>query len=77
MLSLQACVFYWFTRNGSFLSYESRRCTDNAYELCVTDADGRERIERFVDEESMMVAEEALVRRLLADGWAGPHGWVL
>ena len=77
MLSLQARVFYWFTRNGAFLSYESRRCIDSVYELCITDADGHERIERFVDEDTMIAAEQALVRRLLDDGWAGPHGWVL
>jgi hypothetical protein len=47
------------------------------FELRVVEPDGLEKIEHFADATTLARRQQAVEERLAADGWTGPHGWLL
>jgi hypothetical protein len=70
-------VFWWFERAGVYTRYEILELGDGSYELRVFDPDGTEHVERFKNTDDLASRQRALEAQLRADGWTGPHGWVL
>jgi len=69
-------VFWWFERKGEFLRYEARPAGDG-FELCIVQADGTERVERFDDSAALARRQAEFERQIRREGWNGPHGWNL
>lgn len=69
-------MFWWFERNGQFLRYEIREA-EGVYELCIVDADGTERVERFEDSRELARRQAEFEGQIKVAGWTGPHGWNL
>jgi hypothetical protein len=70
-------MIWFFERKGEYVRCETRKADDGVYELVVTEADGRERVERFDDSMSLAKRQVDLERSLTAEGWTGPHGRVM
>jgi hypothetical protein len=70
-------VFWWFERRGEYVRCEARRAPDGRYELCVTDASGTERVERFDDSAALTHRQQEVEQTLAIEGWDGPHGWTV
>jgi hypothetical protein len=68
-------MFYWFKRGSESLRYEVREVSSIRFELTISGPDGIERVERFETADALHKRQVALERDLLAQGWAGPHGW--
>jgi hypothetical protein len=68
-------VFWWFERRGKYLRYEAREVSGGTYELCVIDAEGLERVERFADSSELAKRQVEFEREIALQGWTGPHGW--
>ena len=68
-------MFYWFKRGAESLRYESREVSPTRFELTIISADGIEHVEQFETAEALHDRQLALERKLLAEGWVGPHGW--
>ncbi len=69
-------MFWWFERNGAFLRFETRN-VPNGFELHVIQPDGSERVDRFDDSRQLSKRQADLEAALAADGWTGPHTWLL
>jgi hypothetical protein len=69
-------MFYGFTRGDDACQYEAREVSPIRFELRLT-AGGSERVEVFTTADALHQRQLALERELMADGWAGPHGWML
>ena len=69
-------MFWWFERNGAFLRFETRNVPDG-FELRIIQADGSDRVERFADSTQLAKRQTDLEATLAADGWTGPHTWLL
>lgn len=69
-------MIWFYERSGTFVRFETRDVPDRPgeYELVRIDADGREIVERFDDAEALLQRQLQLERRLVAEGWQGPHG---
>jgi hypothetical protein len=74
---IQQSVFWWFQRGSDYLRYESREIAEGEYELRVTQPDGSEQVERFVDSNDLTQRQRDFERALADEGWTGPHGWNL
>jgi hypothetical protein len=70
-------MFWWFERGGSYLRCEVLQLARDQFELRVVKADGTEQIEQFTDASELARRQHTVVAELAADGWSGPHGWVL
>jgi hypothetical protein len=70
-------MFWWFERNGQHVRVEVLQLNDGAYELRVIQADGSEQVEAFSDAGELARRQEEVQRALGAQGWTGPHGWVI
>jgi hypothetical protein len=70
-------MFWWFEREGTYRRCEILTVGDGAYELRLVDEDGEERIEQFSDTVALRDREQKVIADLAANGWSGPHGWVL
>ena len=71
-------MFWWFEREGVYTRYEVIELPEGAgYELKIIDPDGTEHVERFTDADELANRQRALEAELKAQGWTGPHGWVL
>jgi hypothetical protein len=70
-------VFWWFERSGQYLRYESRQLDGGRFELRVIDPDGTEHVETFQHSEELSKRQAEFERELAAEGWNGPHGWVV
>jgi hypothetical protein len=70
-------MIWFFERKGQYVRCETRKATDGAYELVITDADGAERVERFQESASLAKRQVELEHTLTAEGWTGPHGRVM
>lgn len=70
-------MIWFFERKGQYVRCETRKATDGAYELVITDADGAERVERFQESASLAKRQVELEHALTAEGWTGPHGRVM
>jgi hypothetical protein len=70
-------MFYWFTRGPELCRYEVREVSPTHYELAIIGPGGVERVERFDTADALHQRQVALERELIAQGWAGPHGWNL
>ena len=68
-------MFYWFKRGGESLRYEAREVSPSRFELRIIGPTGPETLEVFDTAEALHERQLALERELLAQGWAGPHGW--
>jgi len=68
-------MFYWFKRGAESLRYEAREVSPMRFELTIVGPDGIERVEHFESADELHRRQIALERELLAQGWAGPHGW--
>jgi hypothetical protein len=67
-------MFWWFERNGEFLSCGSRQAPDGTFDLWMVTPDGSEHLEHFVDAAALALRQTELERRLKSDGWSGPIG---
>ena len=70
-------MIWFFEKQGQYVRCETRKADDGVYELVVTEADGRERVERFDDSMSLAKRQVEIERSLTAQGWTGPHGRVM
>ena len=70
-------MFVWFEKSGTFLRYETRDLPNGGFQLCITDADGTERVETFEDSTALNKRQIDFERELNQKGWTGPHGWNL
>jgi hypothetical protein len=70
-------MFWWFERNGAYLRCEVLETPGGGYELRLVEPQGDERVERFADPDALARRQQAVERDLIADGWTGPHGWIL
>jgi hypothetical protein len=70
-------MFWWFERKGDYLRCEVLQLASDKYELRVIDETGAERIEEFADASELAKRQHVVVAELAAEGWSGPHGWVL
>ena len=70
-------MFWWFERRGAYLRCEVLRLATEKFELRVLEPDGTESVEAFDDDAGLATRQEDLLASLSADGWSGPHGWVL
>ena len=70
-------MVWFFERQGRYVRCETRKTSDGAFELVMTDAEGTERVERFDDSGALARRQVAVERELAADGWTGPHGRVM
>jgi hypothetical protein len=70
-------VFWWFERNGTYTRCEVLDLPTGGFELRVVDPDGQEEIEHFADAATLARRQQAVEEQLAADGWTGPHGWLL
>jgi len=68
-------MFYWFKRGEESLRYEAREVSPARFELTIVGPDGIERVEPFESADELHRRQIALERELVAQGWAGPHGW--
>jgi hypothetical protein len=67
-------MIWFFERQQSRLHYEIRRQTDgHAYELVITNPDGSQELERFVDPLALLERSQDLQDRLLSAGWQPPR----
>jgi hypothetical protein len=69
-----SAMFYWFNRGDESLQYEVREGS-SGFELTITGPDGVAHVEHFDTADALHERQVALERELLAQGWAGPHGW--
>ena len=70
-------MFVWFVRHGMHVRIEVTESVRQNYELRFIDADGTERVETFCDTAALAERQEQLQCVLRAEGWTGPHGWVI
>ena len=70
-------MFWWFEREGRYVRCETRFVRRGSYEFVTTLPDGTERVELFTDADAMTRRQEAAQQELAADGWTGPHGWII
>jgi hypothetical protein len=70
-------MFWWFERNGQHSRVEVLQLATGTYELRVVDADGTEDVETFDDSRELADRQDEVQQRLHAQGWSGPHGWVV
>jgi hypothetical protein len=70
-------LFWWFERNGAYTRCEVLELPTGGYEFRVVDPSGAEHIEQFADPASLAKRRQTVESRLAADGWTGPHGWLL
>ena len=70
-------MFVWFEKRGTFMRYETRDLPNGAYQLCIIDVDGTERIETFEDSAALNRRQIDFERELTEKGFTGPHGWHL
>src|SRR6476661_2587513 len=70
-------MFWWFERKGTYLRCEVLQLPSGEYELRLVGPDGSESIEQFSGPEALGRRQQAVQQDLAADGWSGPHGWVL
>jgi hypothetical protein len=67
-------MIWFFERQQSRLHYEIRRETDgDAFELVITQPDGRQELESFTDPLALIERSQDLQDRLLAAGWQPPQ----
>jgi hypothetical protein len=67
---------YWFERGGTYIRCEVRE-TGGEYELRISRPDGTESVEHFVEPSGLHGRQVVLERRLIDEGWNGPHGWTI
>lgn len=70
-------MFWWFERNGVYTRCEVLELPAGGYEFRIVDPNGHEQIEAFNDPMSLAKRQQAVENKLAAEGWTGPHGWVL
>ena len=70
-------MFWWFERLGQHVRLEVLQVTTDHYELRYIDVDGKERIETFAEAGALAKRQEQMQQSLQAEGWTGPHGWVI
>lgn len=70
-------MFWWFERKGTYTRYEILHLPDGGYELRIIEPDGREHVERFQYADDLAKRQRVVEAELRAQGWTGPHGWVL
>ena len=70
-------MFWWFERKGTYTRYEILDLPGGGYELRVIEPDGREQVERFQYADDLAKRQRVVEAELRAQGWTGPHGWVL
>jgi len=70
-------VFWWFERQGVYTRYEVVESPEGGWELRLVNADGQEHVERFQYADDLAKRQRELEAELKAQGWTGPHGWVL
>lgn len=70
-------MFWWFERNGEYVRCEVLTLSSGDYELRLVGEDGDERAEHFSDAKSLAERQQVVLSELVAEGWTGPHGWVL
>jgi hypothetical protein len=70
-------MFWWYEREGQHLGVEVLEVDKHKFELRLTDPDGTERFETFVNADDLATRQTQLQDALLGEGWTGPHGWVI
>jgi hypothetical protein len=66
-------MIWFFERHDARLQYEIRRETDGpAYELVITFPDGRQEVERYMDQSAITRRSIRLERALIDAGWEPP-----
>jgi hypothetical protein len=70
-------MIWFFERAGQYVRCETRKTSDGAYELVITEASGDEKVERFEDSASLAKRQVEVEQGLTAQGWTGPHGRVM
>jgi hypothetical protein len=68
-------MVYRFTRGNESLMCDVREVSPLRFELILTGPDGIERMEHFHTADALHERQLMLEHELLAQGWAGPHGW--
>jgi hypothetical protein len=67
-------MIWFYEREGRHLRFEIRAHVEgDRYDLVITDADGMERVERFVDSSLLNRRSRQLELELRGEGWKGPH----
>jgi hypothetical protein len=68
-------VIWFYAKHGRHLRCEVRELTSGQrFDLVITDADGRERIEPFDNPMSLTKRSVELETEWLHEGWEGPFG---
>ena len=70
-------MFWWFERRGQHVRLEVLEVTTEHFELRLIDVDGAEQVETFNEAKALAKRQDQLQQMLHADGWTGPHGWVI
>jgi hypothetical protein len=70
-------VFWWFERGGNYLRCEAQQMSTGGYELRIVTPDGAEHVEHFSDSQDLTKRQHDVIDEITAEGWTGPHGWVL
>jgi hypothetical protein len=66
-------MIWFFARHDARLHYEIRRETDGpAYELVITLQDGRQEVERYMEQSAITRRSVRLERALIDAGWEPP-----
>ena len=70
-------MLWFFEKQQATLHYEIRRQFDgDAFELVITHPDGRQDVERFSSQDTLLARSLALERALEAAGWTTPGGHI-
>jgi hypothetical protein len=68
-------VIWFYAKQGRHLRCEVRQVIDgDRFDLVITDVDGSERVEQFLDSASVMRRTLQLEAEWVRDGWDGPFG---
>jgi len=68
------CMIWFFERQHSRLHYEIRHQTDgHGFELVITQPDGQQEVEVFVDPMALIERSDDLQSTLIAAGWHPPR----
>lgn len=67
-------MIWFYERQGSHLRCEVRQAVEgDRYELVITNADGQERVEAFMDSRELTRRSRQLEDEWRDEGWDGPY----